>query len=332
MHEKNATTGLFEITPFILDVKNWNVANGTPVQLVNTYKKGYECENGDFGSAGGGDDWFINSDGTVSQKGTPELVLGFRTSGKNPVLPAKYRGLKFLNRDFSLRARLGYLVDEFQSMLSCRWFTRNIEKNLKDNPEEVYDRLMAEWGNLSVVSTLMLGIAFESFGSTLDGFPEQELWGYDADALIELLNFISILFDFVAIMSLLLLGMALNTLPSKLTGEFVSQFSAVLSFPEVCTVLGLLVYMFTATMKGLVMLGPSFTMGVILLIASVGASFLFLFILPFLLDREGGLWEKARKLNDEAALRALEEEQGVIMTEVNQIKNLCEETFCDSCL
>ena len=48
MHEKNATTGLFEITPFILDVKNWNVANGTPVQLVNTYKKGYECENGDF--------------------------------------------------------------------------------------------------------------------------------------------------------------------------------------------------------------------------------------------------------------------------------------------
>ena len=332
MHKKNSETGVFETTAFILDVKNWNVAVGNPVQFVNTYKSSFDAENGDFGSAGGGDDWFINSDGTISQKGTPELVLGFKTAGKNPILPSKYRGIKFLKRDFSLRARIFYLVEEFQAMLSCRWFTRNIEKNLKDNPEEVYDRLMAEWGNLSVVSTLMLGIAFESFGSTLDsGFPDQELFGYDADALIEMMNFVSILFDFVAIVSLLLLGMALNTLPSKLTGEFVTQFSAVLSLPEVCTVLGLLVYMFAATMRGLVMLGPSFTIGVILLFASIGASFLFLFILPFLLDREGGLWEKARKLNDEAALKALEEEQGAMMTEVNKIKNVCEETFLENC-
>ena len=165
-----------------------------------------------------------------------------------------------------------------------------------------------------------------------EGFPETELWGYEADVLIELLNFISILFDFIAIVSLLLLGMALNTLPSKLTGEFVSQFSLVLSLPEVCTVLGLLVYMFTATMRGLVMLGPSFTIGVILLFGSISASFLFLFIIPFLLDREGGLWERARKLNDEAALKILEEEQGILLTEFNTVKNVCEETFCEGCL
>ena len=255
------------------------------------------------------------------------------TTGHNPILPAKYRGIKFLKKDFSFFNRIGYMIEKLQEMLTMRWFTRNIEKNLKDNPQEVYDRLMAEWGNLGVVSTLMIGIAFESFGNTLDeGFPETELWGYEADVLIELLNFISILFDFIAIVSLLLLGMALNTLPSKLTGEFVSQFSLVLSLPEVCTVLGLLVYMFTATMRGLVMLGPSFTVGVILLFGSVSASFLFLFIIPFLLDREGGLWERARKLNDEAALKILEEEQGILLTEFNTVKNVCEETFCEGCL
>lgn len=320
--------GVNEPTPFVLDVDNWNVYNGAPVNFVNTYASPYNVKEGKFGSAGGGDDWFINSNGTISQKHLPEYCLGFKTKGDHHILPLKYRGLKFLKKDYSLRARILYFKDQILSMLNARWFTRNIEHNLIDNPDEVYERLMAEWANLSVVSTLMLGIAFESFGNTVENPDNIEFWDIEASQFIALLNFFSILADFVAIMSLLLYGMALNTLPSKLTGEFVSQFSLFLSVPEVFTLVGLLLYMITATMTGLVMHGPSFTVGVVGLFAAFAFSGLFLFFLPFTLDREGGLWEKARKLNDEAAMEELRKSQGLIASTVDTLETKIEDALC----
>ena len=80
MHQKNVTTGLLEASPFVMNTSR-SVQVGNPVNFLDTNVSAFDAENGDFGCAGGGDDWFINSNGTISQKYTPELVLGFKTAG-----------------------------------------------------------------------------------------------------------------------------------------------------------------------------------------------------------------------------------------------------------
>ena len=74
-------------------------------------------------------------------------MLGFKTVN-SPLLPDKYLGIKVFELDYSLRAKLTYITDQIFMMISGRWFTRNIEFNLIDCPEQIYDRLMAEWANL----------------------------------------------------------------------------------------------------------------------------------------------------------------------------------------
>lgn len=73
--------------------------------------------------------------------------MGFKTV-RSPWLPDKYLGMKVFELDYSFRAKLSYLTDQVIMMVSGRWFTRNIEYNLADCPEQIYDRLMSEWQNL----------------------------------------------------------------------------------------------------------------------------------------------------------------------------------------
>ena len=64
---------------------------------------------------------------------------------------------------------------------------------------------MGEWNNLSLVSSLMLSIAFESF----TGFEDPEIsnpdgvefWGFEATYFIDMLNWVSIICDFVGLYS-----------------------------------------------------------------------------------------------------------------------------------
>ena len=212
-------------------------------------------------------------------------------------------------------------------MSTGRWFTRNIEYNLADSPDQVYDRLMGEWNNLGVVSTLMLGIAFGSYGSEVDN-PETLIY-YDIDAskMIALLNFGSIILNFAGIMAIILLTMGLNTLPVELTGKFVSQFSLILSVPEICCMSGLLLYMFTSALTGTVLYGEVWWFGWIMLGLAFGFSAIFLCFLPMILDREGGLWEEARKINDQAAKRTDMEKKGAISNIIESAK----EVACDMC-
>ena len=105
--------GKFTPSSFIIDVSLWNVVPGTAVNFAKVKVSDEDLQNGDYLVAGGGSDWFINaSDNTISCKHVPELVLGFESSGRKSWLPEKYQGLKVLKRDYSVRARLTYLINQ----------------------------------------------------------------------------------------------------------------------------------------------------------------------------------------------------------------------------
>lgn len=336
LRERNPTTGKLELSPFIFDVQNWNLSVGTPVHFTRAYVSEDSYSNGFYSSAGGGSDWFINSDGTVSCKHMPELCLGFSTVDDHAILPAKYQGLKVFKRDYSIRARITYAINQVIACSTGRWFTRNMEHNLKDVPEQVYDRLMAEWNNLGLVSSLMLSIAFETFSNPLDPDvfnPEYiTFFGIEAGNFINLINWLSILCDFVGIVAIILLAMGLNTIPSELAGEFVSQFSLILSVPEIMVLSGLILYMVAAVLMGYVNYGDSFSFGIIAFVATMVFSSVFLFILPLTLDRDGGLWEQARKINDDAAREIDRQKKGFLVSGAEEIEEAVLETVCASCL
>lgn len=161
-----------------------------------------------------------------------------------------------------------------------------------------------------VVSTLMLGIGFQSFSSEVPNPNGTEWFGVDASKIIAMLNYASVLAGFLSIMAIILLTMGLNTLPVELTGEFVSQFSLILSVPEIMCMSCLLIYMITSACLGTLLYGPIFYYADAALLLCFLFSMAYLFSLPLLLDRQGGLWEKARKINDDAARVAVLQNSG----------------------
>lgn len=174
----------------------------------------------------------------------------------------------------------------------------------------------------------MLGIAFQSFSTEVPNPEGIEWFGTDAATVVALLNYASILLGFLCIMTIILLAMGLNTLPVELTGEFVSQFSLVLSFPEITCMGCLLIYMFTSACQGTLMHGDSFWVGNAGLAAAFLFSSMFVIFLPLVLDREGGLWEKARKINDDNAAKGEQEQRGEISSFIQNAK----EAACETCL
>ena len=147
----------------------------------------------------------------------------------------------------------------------------------------------------------MLGIGFQSFSSEVPN-PDGITWyDTDASAVVALLNYASILAGFMSIMAIILLSMALNTLPVELTGKFVTQFSLILSVPEITCMSCLLIYMFSSALQGSLIHGSIFIYGNLGLAASFLFILCYLFFMPILLDREGGLWEEAKIINDQKA-------------------------------
>ena len=150
----------------------------------------------------------------------------------------------------------------------------------------------------------MLGIGFQSFSSEVPNPNNTEWFGVDASTIIAMLNYASVLAGFISIMAIILLSMGLNTLPVELTGEFVSQFSLVLSIPEIMCMSCLLIYMSTSACLGTLLYGDLFNYANAALLCCFAFCGIYFCLLPLLLDRRGGLWEKARKLNDDSAKAA----------------------------
>ena len=80
LHDKDAVTGYYTRLPFIFDVEKWNMVPGANVNFSKSNISELKLLEGDFQSEGGGSDWFINNDGTISSKHAPELVLGFKSN------------------------------------------------------------------------------------------------------------------------------------------------------------------------------------------------------------------------------------------------------------
>ena len=157
-------------------------------------------------------------------------------------------------------------------------------------------------------------------------------------------------------MSIILLAMGLNTVPVELAGEFVAQFSLILSLPEIMVFAGtifindwliystlitpfgagLLLYMVAGALKGQLTHRNGVSSfepfgGLALLAAFIFATVILLF-LPMVLDRDGGLWEKAKKINDDAAREQKEKDEGVLATDLKIMKEVIEDTLCDTCI
>lgn len=208
--------------------------------------------------------------------------------------PFTISSIKIFDKKKTIFERVQYINGVSIAMITGKWYCLSVAKNLQKDPSEVYDRLLNEWATMSVISALMMSFAYTAF---VGSYPATDITYSDMNIspLVGILCFISISLFLVSICSSVLLSMGLMTLPKEASISFVEEFHLFLTFPELFMVTGLYLFSITTLFAGEILFGPSFKQyGIGILALGVATVLTVWLSIVLVLDRNGGLWEKAR--------------------------------------
>jgi hypothetical protein len=213
--------------------------------------------------------------------------------------PLTFSSLRPIANKYSLWKSIKYIFYVGWSMATGRWFFTKVAQNLEGNGIELYDRMINEWATMGVIASLLLSFIFPTFTSAIENPEGYYYAGIPGQKFVAILAFISVCFFIVSICIVIVLSMALMTIPKEMSTMFVSEFSVIITFPEICKVSGLYVVVLYTIFAAHLIYGSLVRNYVIPLavLSAIVALTVWLSVV-LILDRKGGLWSYAKFLRD----------------------------------
>lgn len=229
--------------------------------------------------------------------GNEDNVQHIRENKNNYELPPlSITSLKVFSRGKTIKYRFMYIKHVAWSMISGRWYASTMTHNLDDESDEIFDRLMTEWATQGVVAALLMGLSYSTYSSPVDNTNNLQLGGIDASEAIAVVAFTSVCLYMITIFTTVLLSMGLMTLPRKYSNMFVQELKFLVTIPEASVVSSSYLFLINLVLVGYTMYGDEFVKyAVPILFGCVIIGLVIWNTIIFVLDREGGLWDEARK-------------------------------------
>jgi hypothetical protein len=210
--------------------------------------------------------------------------------------PFTLRSIKVIGGDSPFKQSFEYI----RTICSGKWFSRNVNFNLSQCPEDVYDRLLSEWASVGVVSALLLTLAAAGF--FLIQTPEEVGGPLPIPPQVyPLLMLGSMMSLMVSVTVSVLLALGLMTLPKEAAIAFTTEFSYLITSPEITLVFGIHLFCIASVLLGFINYGYNFMyIAVAICCGSFACVWTFYTILVAMLDRVGGLWERGKLLAEQS--------------------------------
>jgi len=206
--------------------------------------------------------------------------------------PKSYLQFRPYEYGYSFPKTMYYIIYMAAWLITGRWHCCTVAQMLEDEGAEVYDRLMGVWATVAIVASLLLSFTFPLFATKLDNPNNVMIGGMDGSEVVGLLSFISMTMFIIAIIGVIIMSMALMTIPKECAAEFVKEFSYFISLPEANAIGGLLVFLVNTVVCGMIIYGETFSRYLVIIITVSGFYCVMLLISTVAtLDRRGGLWE-----------------------------------------
>ena len=193
-------------------------------------------------------------------------------------------GYRFLEKNMTFLQRLKYLLWVSFAMFSGRWFTYHLGLFMSNNSNEIYERLIRQWGNVGLISALLLTLSYQVYFTVND------------DLFISVLTFVSCCCFLLSIVSSVLLTCGLSTVPRERAIDFAKDVWFYLSLPDISLILGIFAFAIQSIWFGYNAYGVIYLqIAMPFAVVFAGGALVFWAHLVLILDRKDGIWESLKK-------------------------------------